>query len=65
MSFSLLRYFDGAKSGEKRKSQVSIDQRAEENKKRWKAYEVEKRDKRGFKEVWKKDRPWLQFNDVF
>ncbi|KAH3772293.1 hypothetical protein DPMN_173631 [Dreissena polymorpha] len=54
MSFSLLRYFDGAKSGEKRKSLVSIDERAEENKKRWKAYEVEKRDERGFQEVWKK-----------
>ncbi|KAH3790933.1 hypothetical protein DPMN_169141 [Dreissena polymorpha] len=38
---------------------------AQENKKRWKAYEEEKRDERGFQEVWKKDRPWLQFNDVF
>ena len=51
----MLRNFDGAKSGEKRKSQVSIDQRAEENKKRWKDYEVEKHDERGFQEVWKND----------
>ncbi|XP_052243150.1 zinc finger protein 862-like [Dreissena polymorpha] len=63
MSFSLLLYFDGAKPGDKRQSQVSIEQRAEGNKKRWKSYEVEKRDERGFHEVWKKDRPWLQFND--
>ena len=48
MSFSLLRYFDGAKPGDKRQSQVSIEQRAEGNKKRWKSYEVEKRDERGF-----------------
>ena len=62
MSFSFLRYFDGAKPGEKRKAQVSNQERAEENKNRWKAYESENED-RGFQVSWKKDRPWLYFEN--